>query len=54
MIAPLATPLASTLAAMLVLPVGLIAGDGGVPANALRDENGVPVRDENGNYILDS
>lgn len=54
MIAPLATPLVSALASMLVLPVGLIAGGDGVPSNALRDENGIPVRDENGNYILDS
>ena len=23
-----------------------------VPPNALRDENNVPIRDENGNYIL--
>jgi hypothetical protein len=28
--------------------------NGGVPANALLDENGQPILDENGNYILTS
>lgn len=52
MISPLTSPLVtSAVTSMMLFPVAFISGDA-IPANAKRNEDGIPIRDEHGNYIL--